>query len=104
MSNVGLERMKRRTATTGWLLALAGPIVVVSLYLTFSRWPIRWWSGGSDYLALALAVVVGVVGICLVVRGTARRIIVSVVYACVAALAVAWYSLAFVCSAFGDCL
>jgi hypothetical protein len=96
--------MKTRTATAGWVLALGGPIVVASAYLTFSRWPIRWWSGGSDYLALALAVLVGVVGICLAVRGAARRIIASVVYACVAVLAVAWYSLAFVCSAFGDCL
>lgn len=96
--------MKTRTATTGWVLALVGPIVVASAYLTLSRWPVRWWSGGSDYLALALAVLVGVVGVCLVIRGTARRVIASMVYACVAVLAVAWYSLAFVCGAFGDCL
>jgi hypothetical protein len=96
--------MKTSTAAAGWVLALGGPIAVASAYLTFSRWPIRWWSEGSDYLALALAVIVGVVGICLTVRGAARRIIASVVYVCVTLLALTWYSVAFVCSAFGDCL
>ncbi len=96
--------MKTGIASTGWVLALAGPIVVDSAYLTFSRWPVRWWSEGSDYLALALAVVVGVAGIFLFVRSAARRIIASVVYVCAAFVALTWYSLAFVCRAFGDCL
>lgn len=95
--------MKNKTVT-GWLIAVAGPPVVTSLYLLLSRWSVRGWPAALDYVALMVAVLVGLIGVRIAMQNPVRRIVCSVVYACVAALAVAWYSLALVCSVFGDCL
>ena len=96
--------MKNPKAVMGWTLATAAPFVIATTYLILSRWPSRWWSPASDYLALSAAIVAGVAGLCLLVRDTRDRVIASIVYVGAAAFVLFWYSLSFVCSAFGDCL
>jgi hypothetical protein len=80
--------MKNKTVT-GWLIAVAGPLLVASVYLLFSRWPVRWWSAVFDYAALVVAVLVGVVGVCIAIQSPVRRIVCSAAYTCVAALGIA---------------
>lgn len=88
----------------GWLGALVAPFVVITAYLFLTRWPAYRWSVASDYVALAVAIAVGIAGLCVAVRSPLRRLMGSVVYVCAAAFVLFWYSLAFVCSTFGDCL
>ncbi|HEU4653710.1 MAG TPA: hypothetical protein VFS47_06975 [Steroidobacteraceae bacterium] len=51
-----------------------------------------------------MAIAVGLAGLLLAVRTTARRLLGFVVYVCVAIYVLFYYSLSFVCGAFGDCL
>jgi hypothetical protein len=96
--------MKTVKTTLGWALAVGLPFAVASVYLTLSRWPVRWWSAETDYMALAAAVLAGTVGLFMIVRSPRRRVVGFLAYACAATLTLGWYSLAFVCSIFGDCL
>lgn len=96
--------MRNIRTILGWLVALVVPFTVVTAHLFISRWSAYKWSVASDYVALAVAIAVGVTGLCMAVRSPLRRVVGSVVYVCAATFVLFWYSLSFVCSTFGDCL
>jgi hypothetical protein len=100
----GGECMTNTKTILGWLGALVAPFAVITAYLFLSRWPVYNWSAASDYIALAVAIAVGIIGLCVAVRTPLRRLVGSFVYVCAAAFVLFWYSIAFVCSTFGDCL
>jgi hypothetical protein len=96
----------RSNRRTGLLLAgaLLGPPALLSLYLGLSRWPTRWFTGGSDWAALALSVGVGVAFIgWLPLPATARGVL-AVLYVPVAGFGLVLYALTFVGLLFGDWL
>jgi hypothetical protein len=88
----------------GWLGMLVAPFAVITTHLFLSRWPAYHWSVASDYIALAVAIAVGIIGLFVAVRSLLRRLVGSFVYVCAATFVLFWYSIAFVCSTFGDCL
>ncbi len=104
--------MSARTATriVGSLLwATLGPILIVSSYLYYSRTHSKDFSG--DYVALTVAVLVGVIGTQFLGRylGWFRgkvwtNVAVQLMYICVASGVLFFYMLSFVCAAFGACL
>lgn len=91
--------MTTRRAIVGWAVALVGPLTVVTAYLLLSR--AQTWSTDLDWVALAVALAVGVAGLRM---ARCAAVVGSMVYVCVAAFVLLWYSLSFVCSVFGDCL
>lgn len=93
-----LVSVKSRRATFGWLVAFVGPLAFATAYLLLSRWQM-WFTG--DWVALAIAVAIGVAGLRMTGRATGAA---SFVYVCVATFVLFWYSLIFVCSVFQDCL
>lgn len=95
--------MKSRTLRL-WLSVLISPLVIASLYLLFSRWPFRWFTGPLDWAALVVTVGVGAASLFLVLDSVSDRIVGLLLYVPVACVAVGFYSLGFVCAAFGDCL
>lgn len=100
---LGSEHMRNRRTILGWLGALVAPFVVITAYFFLSRWPAYKWSVASDYVALAVAIAVGITSLCVAVRSPLRRLVGSVAYVCAATFILFWYALAFVCSTFGDC-
>ncbi len=104
--------MTARTATRliGSLLgATIVPILVVSSYLYYSRTHSKDFSG--DYLAIAVALLIGVLGMQFVghylgwFRGKVWiNVAVQLMYVCVAGGVLFFYMLSFVCAAFGACL
>ena len=88
----------------GSLLALVAPVMLLSGYLYLTRATNLRWSDQSDFLALAISVAVGVAGLLLLVRDNLKRLVGAVVYAFATYYVLFGYTLAFVCSAFGDCL
>jgi hypothetical protein len=50
----------QKTARSIFLLALAlgTPVLLFSFYLYFSRWPVRWFTGISDWVAMLLSLTV----------------------------------------------
>lgn len=91
---------RRFVAATAVVL---GPIAVASLYLGLSRWPQRWFTPASDYIALGIAVVIGAAAVLVVAAGYWQRVLAIAVYLPVAVAVVTIYSIFFVCLAFGDC-
>lgn len=87
-----------------WGVAVIGPLLVVSVYLLLSRWPTRSFSTSSDYIAIGVAIAVGLFAIASLNTPTARKITISIIYVPVSAIALLFFTLVFVCIAFGDCL
>jgi len=96
--------MSNARTILGWLGAIVAPFAVITAHLFLSRQPVYEWSVASDYIALVLAIAVGSAGLLIAIRSPMRRLVGCVVYACVTAFVLFWYSLPFVCSTFGDCL
>lgn len=103
--------MSGRTITKiiAWLSAATlGPILVVSFYLYYSRTHSKDFSG--DYAAMAVAVMVGAIGMQFLgdTLGWFRKVWINVavqlMYVCIAAGVLFVYMLSFVCAAFGACL
>ncbi len=86
------------------LLSLFGPLAAATIYLIFSRWPSRWFTAMSDYSALTIALLVGLGGLVLLPWALTKKIIISVLYIPLTLVVLGYYSLFFVCAAFGDCL
>jgi len=84
--------------------AVGLPIAVVSLYLWFSRWPVRTFSANSDYIALTACILLGMLFIVVLpIRAWTRAFLVAA-YAPLAFAVLVFYSLVFVGFAFGDWL
>ena len=84
--------------------ALFGPFVIASIYLWFSRWPDRSWTAASDYLALVVSIVGGLLALWSLPMSVGRRAVVSVIYVPVMGALLIYWALGFVCIVFGNCL
>lgn len=87
-----------------WTASIWMPVVVMSGYLAFSRWPQRWFTTSSDYAALTVAVVVGVACVWLIPTRWQWRLALSIANIAVMSVGLFWWSFAFVCIVFEDCL
>ena len=96
--------MSRLRSLTLGVLALVLPVAVLSAYLLLSREVTALRSVRGDYLAIGVAVVVGMVPAWQLARRGPAAVIVMVGYALVAAIALTGYGLSFVCGVFDDCL
>ncbi len=81
-----------------------GPTVLMSCYLTLSRWPLRWFTGASDWAALVLSVMVGVACIVRLPVPAAQRAVLALIYTMLSGFGLCMYSLYFVGIIFGDWL
>jgi len=86
------------------VVILCGPLALMSVYLGFSRWPTRWFTGGSDWVALLLSVGIGLVGIGRLPIPVVARAVLAVLYVPVAGFVLLLYSLCFVGYMFDDWL
>ena len=86
------------------LLMITLPVGFASLYLFLSRIPVRWFSETTDYVALFIAVIIGLIPLITLRLSILKTSIVSFFYAPLAAGALGIYSLYFVCIVFRDCL
>lgn len=93
-----------RTIKLGILLSLVVPLIIATLYFIFSRWPSRWFTTESDYFALGVSLIVGVVGITNLPWSTSRKFFSIILYIPIATAVIGFYGISFVCMAFGDCL
>ena len=84
--------------------ALVGPLVLVSVYLTLSRWPTRWFTGESDLLALAVAIAFGIAWIVRLPVSMGLRVGLAIAYVPVMGFSLILYALNFVGVMFGDWL
>jgi hypothetical protein len=80
------------------------PIVLLSIYLLFSRWPIRIFSEMADYIALGISTLLGAVFVAML---PIRKVVCTVcvlLYVFLAGILLFYYSFAFVGVIFGDWL
>lgn len=84
--------------------ALFAPLIITAVYLTLSRWPERWFTSGSDYMAIGLAVLVGSVSVWSLPLKVWHRLIGLMLFAPSMWSLLHPLSLGFVCAMFGDCL
>lgn len=84
--------------------AVVGPFAVMSLYLFFSRWPARWFTGSSDYVALALSALLAVALVWLMPLRPLVRTAVALVAATLLLVVLYVYSFCFLGAVFGDWL
>lgn len=80
------------------------PLGFVSLYLFVSRIPVRWFSEITDYAALCVAVIIGLIPLFTLRMSVLKTSLVSVLYVPLTTGTLAIYSLYFVCIVFRDCL
>ena len=84
--------------------ALVGPFAVMSLYLLFSRWPTRWFTGSSDYVAISVSALLAAALIWLVPLRPVVRLGLALVAATLLWGLLFLYSFYFVGAVFGDWL
>ena len=92
------------TTVFAWLIALLGAPALWSLYLVLSRIPVRWFTPETDYVALGVSVLIGVVAIFSSALSRLGKVILCAVYAPVCAACLVFYSMFFLCAIAGDCL
>jgi hypothetical protein len=88
-------------ATIGTLL---GPLLVASVYLSVSRWPEPWFTSMTDWIALGLAILVGLTGLWSLPFNRWQRATATLIYVPVMGVLLGVSALLFVCELFGDCL
>jgi len=84
--------------------AVVGPFAVMSLYLFFSRWPTRWFTGSSDYVAISVSALLAAVLIWQMPLRPLVRFALALVAATLLAGLLFLYSFYFVGAVFGDWL
>lgn len=84
-----------------WLFVL--PTALTSGYLWVSRSQ-KWWTGTTDYIGLALSILIGAIGIWILPISGIRRLLAFVPYAIAMATFLLFWSLSFVCAFFRACL
>jgi len=87
-----------------WLLVIAAPFVAVSIYLCFSRWPVRWFTASTDYAALTIAAASFVYAVSTLPLQKVSRILILVCGIPVVLGALVLFSFIFVGFIFGDWL
>ncbi len=94
--------MTRTILTT--LFTLFFPMVVTFIYLFFSRWPERWFTGASDWLAISVAILIGLIGLWALPLKPWYRALATFLYVPAMGALLAYFMLLLVCDMFGDCL
>jgi len=84
--------------------ALLGPFVLFSLYLAVSRWPVRWFTGVSDYAAMAVAAGIGLGFIWFLPVRLPWRVLFAALLTLLLWLSLLPFGLLFVGGVFGDWL
>ena len=84
--------------------AVAAPIAVMSLYLTFSRWPSRIFTTSSDYIFIGLSLAAGAAAICLLPFKASSRAAIILPYILVVGWLLVMFSFMFVGVIFDDWL
>ena len=97
LSQVRISRSQALWAAASILV----PVVMLSLYFFASRSNV---SPMGDRAVFFIALVIGATCAAFVPTRWYWRVIVAAAYACVMTIALGWFSLAFVCKVFGDCL
>jgi hypothetical protein len=97
---------RRSTAAVLFICAwvIVGPFVITSAYLFFSRWPSYMVTSESDFVFLALSVLVGVVGVFFLPLPLLVRPSVAIAYLPIMAYLQLMYSLCFIGVVFGHWL
>jgi hypothetical protein len=87
----------------GWLAAtIIAPFVVMSVELSLTRhFNI---SGSWDFVGLALSIIAGLCCLWQLPTSVMKRAVFTIVFVPVSVMLLTFYSLAFVCAVFGDCL
>jgi len=101
-STAALDLMVRTNRR--WLAITIGPMLIVAVYLVLSRWPVRWFSSWSDYVALGIAVSLGALAIISLNITVGSKILLLVIYVPIVLTILVYFSMVFVCGLFGDCL
>ena len=78
--------------------------LLFSIYLVFSRWPVVWFMGHSDILAMAASALVPLAYAYRKAQNKYIFVVVGVVYVAVCAVWLQIYGLYFVCTFFSHCL
>jgi hypothetical protein len=89
-----------------WCLggAVLTPLVLLSIYLFFSRWPMRIFSGVADYAALGISTLLGAVFVAMI---PIRKVICTIcvlLYILLTGILLFYYCFLFVGVIFGDWL
>jgi hypothetical protein len=87
--------------------ALFAPFIIIAIYASLSRSPERWFTTGSDYMAIGLATLVGFVAVWSLPLKDSQRFIGLMLYLLYVPAMGALIVLAllmFVCRMYGDCL
>jgi hypothetical protein len=89
---------------TRWAVIIFGPLLATTIYFIVSRWPNDWATGSFDFLAIGVAVCAGLWAIARLNLSTKAKLTIGALYAPLAFAALGFYSLAFVCAVFDNCL
>lgn len=84
-------------------MLILAPFLATSGYLYMSRWPVIWGGGTMDFIAIAAAVAIGLLGISRLPVPIWAKLIVVAAYVPAAAWVLFYFSVGFVCAAFANC-
>jgi uncharacterized membrane protein len=84
--------------------AIAAPFLLISLYLYFSRWPTRWFTSASDFIALGLSLAIGIVFLLRLPVSFGARVAAAICYVPILGAVLIFYSLMLVGFVFNDWL
>lgn len=84
--------------------ATIGPVVLVSAYLVFTRWPHSIFTTFSDYAAITVSVAFGAACLLRLAWPLSARLLALLFYLPTLWLLLGFYCLLFVCVVFRDCL
>lgn len=97
------QNIQAKTNPAGWVIAaILLPFIVGTLYLYFSRWPVRWFNGTTDVLALAVSLGIGTALLAMMPTRPLARTVALVNYVPAAAVSLFLFNFAFVAFVFGD--
>ena len=82
----------------------AGPVIIATLYFSLSRWPLSWFTTSTDYIAVLISLLVGLVGIKLKPWNIKTKTITSLIYVPVVIVGISFYGLVLICALFNSCL
>jgi hypothetical protein len=83
-------------------LAVIVPFALMGLYLGFSRWPSRWFTEGSDYVALIACVGFGIAQVWRMPLSQKHRMVAAFGLAVILAVGLPLFGYAFIGLVFGD--
>jgi hypothetical protein len=94
----------RRTGNWAFFFPVIFPLVFLSAYLFFSRWPERWFTGVSDWGALIFSVLLGVACVAILPLRILLRMLIGLIYLPIGFVFLFYYTFLFLGMVFGDAL